>query len=464
MTLRIYNTLRRAKEEFRPIEEGKVRMYVCGPTVYNYIHIGNGRPVIVFDMVRRYLESIGYQVTYVVNFTDVDDKMIQRAKLEGSTVPEIAERYIAAFLEDSRKLGVKNTIHPRVTENMEEIIRFIAQLVEKGYAYESGGDVYFLTSKFTEYGKLSQQKLDELQFGIRIEVDERKRGAEDFVLWKGAKPGEIAWPSPWGDGRPGWHIECSAMAKKYLGDTIDIHGGGQDLIFPHHECEVAQSEALNGEPLANYWMHNGFLNMNNEKMSKSIGNVMNVRDILAAARPQEFRFMMLSTHYRNPLNYNDDVLTQAKNSLERLDNCVANLKHRLKDAAEGEADAEVAAFVESAAQTFTAKMDDDFNTPDALTAMFNLAGDANRYLQKPEVTRGSVEAILTRFAAMDEVLGVLAGEAEDLVDEEIEALIVERGEARKAKNWARADEIRDLLTARGIVLEDTPQGMRWKRK
>lgn len=464
MTLKIYDTQRRAKEEFRPIEKGKVRMYVCGPTVYNYIHIGNARPVIVFDMVRRYLESIGYHVTYVVNFTDVDDKMIQRAKLEGSTVPEIAERYIAAFLEDSRKLGVKNTIHPRVTENMEEIIRFIAQLVEKGYAYESGGDVYFLTSKFTEYGKLSQQKLDELQFGIRIEVDERKRAAEDFVLWKGAKPGEIAWPSPWGDGRPGWHIECSAMAKKYLGDTIDIHGGGQDLIFPHHECEVAQSEALNGEPLSNYWMHNGFLNMNNEKMSKSIGNVMNVRDILASARAQEFRFMMLSTHYRNPLNYNDDVLTQAKNSLERLDNCVANLKHRLKDAAEGEADAEVATFVEAAAQTFTAKMDDDFNTPDALTAMFNLAADANRFLQKPEVTRGSLDAILARFAAMDEVLGVLAGEAEDLVDEEIEALIVERGEARKAKNWARADEIRDLLTARGIVLEDTPQGMRWKRK
>lgn len=464
MTLRIYNTLRRTKEEFRPIEEGKVRMYVCGPTVYNYIHIGNGRPVIVFDVVRRYLESIGYQVTYVVNFTDVDDKMIQRAKLEGSTVPEIAERYIAAFLEDSRKLGVKNTIHPRVTENMEEIIAFISGLVEKGYAYESGGDVYFLTSKFAEYGKLSQQKLEELQFGIRIEVDERKRGAEDFVLWKGAKPGEIAWPSPWGDGRPGWHIECSAMAKKYLGDTIDIHGGGQDLIFPHHECEVAQSEALNGEPLANYWMHNGFLNMNNEKMSKSIGNVMNVRDILAAARPQEFRFMMLSTHYRNPLNYNDEVLSQAKNSLERLDNCVTNLKHRLKGAAEGAADAEVVAFVETAAQTFAAKMDDDFNTPDALTAMFTLAADANRYLQKPEVTKASLEAIVAQFSAMDEVLGVLAGEAEELVDAEIEALIIERGEARKAKNWARADEIRDLLTARGIVLEDTPQGMRWKRK
>lgn len=464
MTLKIYNTLHRAKEEFQPIEEGKVRMYVCGPTVYNYIHIGNGRPVIVFDVVRRYLESIGYQVTYVVNFTDVDDKMIQRAKLEGSTVPEIAERYIAAFLEDSKKLGVKNTIHPRVMENIREIIDFIAGLVEKGFAYESGGDVYFLTSRFTEYGKLSQQKLEELQFGIRIEVDEKKRGAEDFVLWKGAKPGEIAWPSPWGDGRPGWHIECSAMAKKYLGDTIDIHGGGQDLIFPHHECEVAQSEALNGEPLARFWMHNGFLNMNNEKMSKSIGNVMNVRDILAAARPQEFRFMMLSTHYRNPLNYNDEVLSQAKNGLERLDNCVGSLKHRLKSAAAGEPEAEVAAFVETAAEAFAAKMDDDFNTPDAITAMFMLAADANRYLQQDRVTQGSLEAILAQFSAMDAVLGILAGEEEELLDEEIEALIAERVEARKAKNWARADEIRDLLVARGIVLEDTPQGMRWKRK
>lgn len=464
MTLKIYNTMHRAKEDFRPIEEGKVRMYVCGPTVYNYIHIGNARPVIVFDVVRRYLEYIGYQVTYVVNFTDVDDKMIKRAKLEGTTVPELAERYIAAFLEDSRALGVKNTIHPRVTENMAEIIAFIGGLVQKGYAYESGGDVYFNTPAFADYGKLSQQNLEELQFGIRIEVDERKRSAEDFVLWKGAKPGEIAWPSPWGDGRPGWHIECSAMAKKYLGDTIDIHGGGQDLTFPHHECEVAQSEALNGEPLANYWMHNGFLNLNNEKMSKSVGNVMNVRDILALAKPQEFRFVILSTHYRNPLNYNDEVLEQARNSLERLSNCIGNLKHRLNGAGEGTAAEEALAFIEEARSSFRLKMNDDFSTPDAITAMFALVTETNRYLQEPSVSKGSIEAILAAFQEMDGVLGILPGSDEGLLDDEIEALLAERVEARKAKNWARADEIRDLLTARGIVLEDTPQGMRWKRK
>lgn len=464
MTLKIYNTMHRAKEEFHPLEEGKVRMYVCGPTVYNYIHIGNGRPVIVFDVVRRYLEYKGYQVTYVVNFTDVDDKMIQRAKLEGTTVSRVAERYIAAFLEDSRALRVKNTIHPRVMENIQEILDFIAGLMEKGYAYESGGDVYFNTEKFAEYGKLSGQNLQELQFGIRIDVDERKRSAEDFVLWKGAKPGEIAWPSPWGEGRPGWHIECSAMAKKYLGDTIDIHGGGQDLTFPHHECEVAQSEALNGEPLSRYWMHNGFVNMNHEKMSKSIGNVMNVRDILAVARPEEFRYMILSTHYRNPLNYNDEVLEQAKNGLARLDNCVANLKHRLSTAAEGAAVPEVQAFVAAALGSFVAKMDDDFNTPDAITAMFNLAADANRYLQQAEVNKGSIEATLAGFQEMDEVLGILANQDEKLLDHEIESLLSERAEARKARNWARADEIRDLLTARGIILEDTPQGMRWKRK
>jgi cysteinyl-tRNA synthetase len=464
MTLKIYNTMNRAKEEFRSIEEGKVRMYVCGPTVYNYIHIGNGRPVIVFDVVRRYLEYAGYQVTYVTNFTDVDDKMIQRAKLEGTTVQDVAERYIAAFLEDSRELGVRPTIHPRVTENMKEIIDFIAGLVEKGFAYESGGDVYFKTSQFQEYGKLSKQNLEELQFGIRIDVDERKQSAEDFVLWKGAKPGEIAWPSPWGDGRPGWHIECSAMARKYLGDTIDIHGGGQDLVFPHHECEIAQSEAMNGEPLANYWMHNGFLNMNNEKMSKSIGNVMNVRDLLAVAKAEEYRFVILSTHYRNPLNYNDEVLDQAKNSLERLTNCIGNLKHRLKDAADGEAEGDVLEFIQTAQAAFQAKMDDDFNTPDAITAMFVLAADANRYLQQPQVMKAAIEAILALFEKMDSVLGILSDEGSELLDAEIESLLEERVEARKAKNWARADEIRDTLTARGIILEDTPQGMRWKRK
>ncbi|WP_438449168.1 cysteine--tRNA ligase [Gorillibacterium sp. sgz5001074] len=465
MTLKVYNTMHRAKETFEPLEPGKVRMYVCGPTVYNYIHIGNARPVIFFDVVRRYLEYTGYRVTYVVNVTDVDDKMIRRAQEEGTSVPEVAERYIQAFLEDSRALGVKETLHPRVTDNIREIVDFIQGLVDKGFAYPSGGDVYFSTLKFAEYGKLSQQNLEELQFGIRIEVDERKEHAEDFVLWKGAKPGEIAWPSPWGDGRPGWHIECSAMARKYLGNTIDIHGGGQDLTFPHHECEVAQSEALNNQPLARYWMHNGYLNMNNEKMSKSIGNVLNVRDILGIAKPQEFRFVILSTHYRNPLNYNDEVLEQAKNGLERLNNSVANVKHRLSAAAEGPADDEVLAFTVRASEQFVAKMDDDFNTPDAITAMFELVSDTNRYLgQNESVTKGSLEAILRLFQEMDGVLGILTAEGEDLLDAEIEALIAERAEARKAKNWARSDEIRDLLTAKGILLEDTPQGMRWKRK
>lgn len=466
MTLKVYNTMHRAKEEFQPIEPGKVRMYVCGPTVYNYIHIGNARPVIFFDVVRRYLELSGYKVTYVVNFTDVDDKMIRRAQEEGTTVPEVAERYINAFLEDSKALGIKETIHPRVTDNIQEIVNFIQGLVDKGFAYESSGDVYFHTLKFSEYGKLSQQNLEELQFGIRIEVDERKRAAEDFVLWKAAKPGEIAWPSPWGNGRPGWHIECSAMAKKYLGDTIDIHGGGQDLTFPHHECEVAQSEALNDQPLARYWMHNGYLNLNNEKMSKSIGNVLNVRDILGVAKPQEFRFVILSTHYRNPLNYNDDVLAQAKNGLERLNNCIANVKHRLGGAAEGAAEPEVLDFVVKASELFRTKMDDDFNTPDAVTAMFELASDTNRYLQQPNVTKGSLETILASFQEMDGVLGILVGDgdADDLLDDEIEALIAERAEARKNKNWARSDEIRNLLTDKGIVLEDTPQGMRWRRK
>lgn len=464
MTLKVYNTMHRTKETFEPIEPGKVRMYVCGPTVYNYIHIGNARPVIFFDVVRRYLEYTGYRVTYVVNFTDVDDKMIRRAQEEGTTVPEVAERYIRAFLEDSKALGVKETIHPRVTDNIREIVDFIQGLVDKGFAYASGGDVYFSTLKFSDYGKLSHQNLEELQFGIRIEVDERKEHAEDFVLWKGSKPGEIAWPSPWGDGRPGWHIECSAMAKKYLGDTIDIHGGGQDLTFPHHECEVAQSEALNDRPLARYWMHNGYLNLNNEKMSKSVGNVLNVRDILAVAKPQEFRFVILSTHYRNPLNYNDEVLEQAKNGLERLNNSVANVKHRLSGAPEGPADDEVLAFTVRASEQFVAKMDDDFNTPDAITAMFELVSDTNRYLQQSEVTKGSLEAILRLFQEMDGVLGILSEEGEDLLDAEIEALIAERAEARKAKNWARSDEIRDLLIGKGIVLEDTPQGMRWKRK
>lgn len=464
MTLKVYNTMTRTKENFEPLNPGKVSMYVCGPTVYNYIHIGNARPVIFFDVVRRYLEAVGYDVTYVTNFTDVDDKMIKKAGEMGTTVPQIAETFIQAFLEDTSALRVKKTIHPRVTDNIPEIVDFIQGLVEKGFAYESRGDVYFSTLKFAEYGKLSQQKIGELQFGIRVEVDDRKESAVDFVLWKSAKPGEIAWASPWGEGRPGWHIECSAMAKKYLGETIDIHGGGQDLEFPHHECEIAQSESLSGKPLARYWMHNGYLNFDNEKMSKSIGNVLNVRDILGIVKPEEFRFVILSTHYRNPLNYNDEVLEQAKNSLERISNCLSNLKHRLKSAAEGDADEEVTRFTERVKAQFNEKMDDDFNTPDAITALFELVSEANRHLQNDRVTQASLKLIIDQFQEFDDVLGIIVNEAETLLDEEIDQLIVERTEARQSRNFARADEIRDLLIEKGILLEDTPQGVRWRRK
>ena len=333
MTLKVYNTLTRKKEEFVPIEPGKVKMYVCGPTVYNYIHIGNGRPVIFFDVVRRYLESQKYEVTYITNFTDVDDKMIRKAEELAVTVPELAETFIQAFLDDVKTLGVHDaTLNPRVTENIQEIIDFIAALVEKDFAYEARGDVYYRTSKFAEYGKLSNQNLEELQYGIRIEVDDRKESPQDFVLWKAAKPGEIYWDSPWGQGRPGWHIECSAMVRKYLGETIDIHGGGQDLTFPHHECEIAQTEAVTGHPMANYWMHNAFLNIDNEKMSKSLGNGILIRDLVKQIKPQVFRFFMLSAHYRNPLNFSDESLKQAANALERIQNAYDNLKHRLTTA------------------------------------------------------------------------------------------------------------------------------------
>lgn len=464
MTLKLYNTLSRAKEEFRPVEAGKVRMYVCGPTVYDYIHIGNARPLIFFDVARRYLEYLGYEVNYVVNFTDVDDKLIRRAEEAKASVPELAEKFIAAYLEDARALGVHEAVNPRVTENMDEIVAFIAGLVDKGAAYEKGGDVYFRTAEFPDYGKLSHQNLDDLQYGIRVEVDERKESPQDFVLWKAAKPGEIRWPSPWGEGRPGWHIECSAMAEKYLGKTIDIHGGGQDLTFPHHECEVAQSEALHGEPLANYWLHNGYLNINNEKMSKSLGNGLNVRDMLKETSPQAFRFFMLSTHYRNPLNFNGDTLRQAESGVERLNNSVDNARYRLQGAAEGKADAAVVTAVEKAKEQFALRMNDDFNTADAITAMFDLAAETNRYLNQESVTRATLTLLLEAFESMDTVLGLLKTGSDELLDEEVDRLIEERAEARKAKNWARADEIRNLLTEQGILLEDTPQGLRWRRK
>jgi len=468
MTVTIYNTLSRVKEAFKPQQDGKVKMYVCGPTVYDYIHIGNARPVIFFDVVRRYLETIGNEVNYVVNFTDVDDKLIRKAEQLGTTVPEVAETYIAAFYEDIEALGVhKATLNPRVTEHIAEIISFIAELVEKEIAYTSEGDVYFRTAKFADYGKLSHQNVDELQFGIRIDTSERKENQEDFVLWKGAKPGEIFWESPWGPGRPGWHIECSAMARVYLGDTLDIHGGGHDLQFPHHECEVAQSEALTGKPLANYWMHNGYIHINNEKMSKSLGNGITVHELVKRVKPQAIRYFMLSTHYRSPLNFSDETIEQAENSVTRIENCAANLKHRLSAAAdaEGTVDSGLAARLVSIRNQFHAKMSDDFNTPDAITAVFELVTEANQWMKREAAAAVELKALLDELEAMDTVLGLLPVKGnEELLDADIEALIVERTEARKTKNWARADEIRDILNDQNIILEDTPQGIRWRRK
>lgn len=465
MTLKVYNTLSRAKEAFQPITEGQVNMYVCGPTVYDYIHIGNARPVIFFDTVRRYLAALGYSVNYVVNFTDVDDKLIRKAEETGMTVPEVADKYIQAYYEDAKRLGVQEAdVHPRVTEHIPEIIQFIMGLVEKGFAYAKEGDVYFRTSKFAEYGKLSHQNMEELQFGIRVEVDERKENPRDFVLWKNAKPGEICWSSPWGEGRPGWHIECSAMARKYLGVTLDIHGGGHDLQFPHHECEVAQSESLNGRIFAKYWMHNGYIHINDEKMSKSLGNGINVKQLLLGIKPQVLRFFILSAHYRAPLNFSDDIVKQAENSLERIQNGYANLKHRQKDAADGTVDAGLIQTLARIRQQFHAKLQDDFNTPDAITAIFELVSEANTYLQRETVAAADLEQVDALYKEMNRIMGILVEESDELLDEHIEQLIAERIEARKSKNWARADEIRDLLTKQGIMLEDTPQGIRWRRK
>ncbi len=475
MSIMIYNTMTRNKEKFESITPDKVNMYVCGPTVYDYIHIGNARPAIFFDVVRRYLEYSGYDVTYIVNFTDIDDRLIQKAEQLGTTVPEVADRYIAAFYEDIEALGIhKATLNPRVTDHVEEIITFIAGLVERDFAYESGGDVYFRTASFADYGKLSHQNLDDLQMGIRIEVDSRKHSEQDFVLWKGAKPGELNWDSPWGPGRPGWHIECSAMARKYLGDTLDIHGGGTDLQFPHHECEVAQSESLTGKPFSNYWMHNGYINIDNEKMSKSLGNGISVHELVRKVKPHAIRYFMLSAHYRSPLNFSDDTVAQAENSVERIANCAANLKHRLGGAESlqgkaadqlAQADQQLEQRVIQLLEQFAQKMNDDFNTPDAITALFDIVAEANHYMKREQVSAEGLGLLLSSIEKMDAVLGLLPLQAEDeLLDEEIEQLIIERTEARKTKNWARADEIRDLLQERNIVLEDTPQGIRWRRK
>ena len=464
MTIQIYNTLTRQKEVFKPLEENKVKMYVCGPTVYNYIHIGNARPAIVFDTVRNYFEFRGFEVNFVSNFTDVDDKLIKAANELGVNVPTVAQRFIDAYFEDVTELGCKRAdVHPRVTESIEIIIEFIEALIEKGYAYESQGDVYYKTRSFKEYGKLSHQSIDDLRSGARIEVGDKKQDALDFVLWKAAKEGEIYWESPWGKGRPGWHIECSAMARKYLGDTIDIHAGGQDLAFPHHENEIAQSEAYTGQTFANYWMHNGYINIDNEKMSKSLGNYVLVHDIIKKHDPQLIRFFMLSVHYRHPINYSDELLNNTKNGLERLRTTYTNLKHRLESSSNlTNNNEEWLERISGYREDFIRAMDDDLNTANAISVLFELSKQANYYLQEKNTAVQVIKEFLNEF---DKLFGVLGISTKDnqLLDEEIEKLIEKRIQARKDRNFALADEIRDALKAKNIILEDTPQGIRWKR-
>src|SRR5690625_590801 len=465
MSITIYNSMTREKEKFIPLEKNKVKMYVCGPTVYNYIHIGNARPAIVFDTVRRYFEYKGYEVTYVLNFTDVDDKIIDAAKETGEEVQTLTNRFIDAYLKDVSALGVKEaTYHPRVTETIDEIIEFIEGLIEKDYAYVVDGDVYFQPRAFEDYGKLSAQSVDELRAGSRIRVGEKKKDPLDFALWKEAKDGEIAWDSPWGKGRPGWHIECSAMAKKYLGKTIDIHAGGQDLTFPHHENEIAQSEALNDATFANYWMHNGYINIDNEKMSKSLGNFILKKDIIKQYDPMVVRFFMLSVHYRNPINFTDELLQSAQNSFDRIKISYENLEHREQTSANLGIDSDKwLKKIEANKKAFEEAMDDDFNTANAITVLFELSKDANLYLEENQTDIEVLEAFQKAMTTILDVLGITLTKTE-LLDEEIETLIQEREEARKERNFARADEIRDSLREQGIILEDTPQGVRWRRE
>lgn len=467
--MKLYNSLTRKKDEFIPIEPGVVKMYSCGPTVYNYFHIGNARPFIIFDILRKYLEYQGYKVLFAQNFTDIDDKMINKANDEGITVNELAEKFIKEYYTDAKGLGVgAATYHPRATENIEAIIETISKLVDKNFAYEAGGDVYFDTKKFEAYGKLSHQNVDDLELGSRIDVDEKKRDAMDFVLWKGKKENEPFWQSPWGEGRPGWHIECSAMATKYLGETIDIHSGGQDLIFPHHENEIAQSEAANGKPFANYWLHNGFINVNNEKMSKSLGNFFTVRDIVKTFDYEVLRFFMISAHYRSPINFSKELLEQSKNGLERLYNCIENLEHFSKNSIDKDflnpVEITLKDKLEVLKNKFISSLDDDLNTADALASIFEMVKEINTDITAN--SSSSTEIInysLNLIKELGSVLGILNKKKDENLDSQIESLINERQEARKNKNFKRSDEIRDLLKAQGIILEDTAQGVKWKR-
>lgn len=463
--MRIFNTMTRQKEEFIPNNPDEVKIYACGPTVYNYIHIGNARPLCVFDVLRRYLEYRGYNVKFVQNFTDVDDKIIKRANEEGITFEEVSKKYIEEFWTDANGLNFKKaSVHPKATENIDEIINIIKTLEEKGYAYAVDGDVYFRTLKFKEYGKLSHQPIEDLQSGARIAIGEKKENPLDFALWKAAKEGEPYWDSPWGKGRPGWHIECSAMNKRFLGDTIDIHCGGQDLIFPHHENEIAQSECANGCTFAKYWMHNGYINVDNVKMSKSLGNFKTVREIANVYGYEVIRYFLISSHYRSPINYSLEIIEQCKSALERLYTCRESLDFALKNAKDIPDDEELIKKLNSHREQFITAMDDDLNTADGVAAVFELVKDINTSILDKEVSKNVCQTAAAVFDELCDVLGILYNRKNNDVDSDIEALIEERQQARANKDWATADRIRDELKAQGIILKDTPQGVTWTKE
>ena len=463
--MKVYNTLTRKKEELVPITPGEIKMYACGPTVYNYIHIGNARPLCIFDILRRYLEYRGYNVKFVQNFTDIDDKIIRRANEEHVDFSEISERYIKEFWTDADGLNVRHaTINPKATENIDAIIQIISTLIEKGYAYEAQGDVYFSTEKFKDYGKLSHQPLEDLEAGARIMVGEVE--PMDFAVWKAAKPGEPAWDSPWGKGRPGWHIECSAMNWRYLGDTIDIHCGGQDLIFPHHENEIAQSECFTGKPFAHYWMHNGYINVDNVKMSKSLGNFFTVRDVAEKYGYEPIRYLLISAQYRSPINYSTDIIEQCISALNRLYTCRDSLDFELKNAVDAEHDGDKAIIdgFDKYREQFISAMDDDLNTADAIASIFELVRDINTNVVGKTPSKALVEGAIAMFDELTGVLGLVYNRKTETLDSDVEALIEARTNARKEKNWAEADRIRDQLKEMGIVLEDTAQGVKWHRE
>ena len=465
--MKVYNTLTRKKEELVPITPGEIKIYACGPTVYNYIHIGNARPLCIFDILRRYLEYRGYNVKFVQNFTDIDDKIIRRANEEHVDFSEISERYIKEFWTDADGLNVRHaTINPKATENIDAIIQIISTLIEKGYAYEAQGDVYFSTEKFKDYGKLSHQPLEDLEAGARIMVGEVKREPMDFAVWKAAKPGEPAWDSPWGKGRPGWHIECSAMNWRYLGDTIDIHCGGQDLIFPHHENEIAQSECFTGKPFAHYWMPNGYINVDNVKMSKSLGNFFTVRDVAEKYGYEPIRYLLISAQYRSPINYSTDIIEQCIAALNRLYTCRDSLDFELKNAADAEHDGDKAIIdgFNKYREQFISAMDDDLNTADAIASIFELVRDINTNVVGKTPSKALVEGAIAMFDELTGVLGLVYNRKTETLDSDVEALIEARTNARKEKNWAEADRIRDQLKEMGIVLEDTAQGVKWHRE